>query len=475
MNQAIPNGQLRITEAAPELICAPQVNCEYFRKIGATITEEATFGTVTIQDEQFTLPVIILTDDQLLGAIAPKPFPREYECRVGDRLYPFFSPKEGTAKIAEPPIDVKSEPETDGQKVLGPLFLRFLEEVATNVLGGMNIVLHPRLPSAMHAPIKDKVDTVHIFLECVPTPPASECINPMTTFDIHVLTGEGYEACLLPSPRRGVILSDGTHDVVQIIGNNIYVLFDPLRLLGLGIHAASTVFFRTIALAINGLIKRGELKNDEEAPRATKEGLSALVLEFVTKRKTAAAEFLKTKQEKIKRLEETLRDEKRDLVRLARLYRALEESDFYRFGADRLIEDHARMLLHPLVASVVIIPESAIEVRTKMITILHEGKDYRIGTFAIRFGFNDPLLIWAEETFHPEGEPHPHLSAHNGTCFGNTDAAIEDALLEYRYADALDYIMLWLGSYTPELVIWHKIEEWPLEETKETHEMENTR
>jgi hypothetical protein len=403
--------------------------------------------------------------EQFFAIFAQKTIPRDYECRIGDRIYPFFSPREGTAKISDPPLDVRSETtsETNVQKVLGPVFLKFLEEVSTNVLGGMNIILHPYLPSAMHAPIKDKGDTLHVFLGCTPVS-KSRYINPATTFGIHVYTQDGYEACFLPSPRRSIILSDGTHDVVQIIGNNIYVLFDPFRLDSLGTETASVIFQKTIALAINGWVKKVELtKNEDEAPM-TVEGLEALATLFCVKQKNAAAEIVKARQKKIREAEELLREAKRDLAHIVRFYHCLEQGEFHRHGADRLILDHARILLHPLVERVIIIPEQGVEIQTKMIHVEHERRTYRIGRFFIRFGFDDPLLIWAEESCHPNGEPHPHLSAHNGPCLGNVGGAIDDAVVECRYADALDYIMMWLTSYTPELVIWHKIEEWPSEE-----------
>jgi len=474
MDSTLSSRELQPEEAAPECICAPQNTRLFLTMMGAAVVEPDAWGTVTLCGEKFTLPVTIYANSDLLSTVTPKPFPRDYECRIGDRIYPFFSINEGTAKIADPPIDLKAEliAETDGQKILGPLFLKFLEEVATNVLGGMNIILHTRLPSGMHAPINSKENTIHMFMGCVPTL-AGRYINPKTTFDIHVCTNEGYEACLLPSPLGGITLSDGTHDIVQIVGNNIYVLFDPFRLHSLGIHAASAVFYKTVALAMSGWMKRDELKKDGAVPAMTREDLVAFATLYVERREKATAELVRNKQERIHRLEEAIREEKRDLAHIVRFYRTLKESNFDRHGIDRMIADHERMLLCPLVESASIVPDSGIEVRTKMITIVHGDRNYLIGRFVVRFGFDDPLLIWAEESFHPNGEPHPHISAHNGPCFGNTATAIDDAVLEYRYADALEYIMLWLGSYTEELVIWHKIEEWPSEEIAEKPEVSN--
>ncbi len=450
-----------------EHVCAPVSDRAYLEQRGAIIVEESV-GTIELRGEQFTLPVLVFVPDHIFESIDPKPFPRNCECRIGDRVYPFFTQKAGTAKIADRPIEVASEmiPETSVEKVLGPIFLKLLEEVATNALGGMNIILHPRIPSCMHSPITDKADTIHIFLECTPVT-IKGYINPTTAFGIHVSIDGGYEPCLLPSPRRGITFSDGTHDVVQIIGNNVYVFFNPFKLHSLGIETASVIFQKTVALAIGGWLKRGELTKNEDDIPMTDESLKALAVGFVTKQKGLVTELVKIKQEKIRRIEGLLREEKRDLAHLVRFYRAIEQSDFDRHGIDRLIADHERMLAHPLVERVIIIPLEGVEIRTKMICIEHEGKNYRIGKFFIRFGFEDLLLIWAEEPCHHTGEPHPHLSAPNGPCFGNIGGAVDDALVECRYADALDYIMMWLGSYTPELVLWHKIEEWPLEEVRE--------
>ena len=64
---------------------------------------------------------------------------------------------------------------------------------------------------------------------------------------------------------------------------------------------------------------------------------------------------------------------------------------------------------------------------------------------------------------HPRGVPHPHISAWNGPCFGNLGETIDDAVAEYRHADAFEYILDWLADgYAPDLIVFEKIDEWPI-------------
>lgn len=459
-------------EGLVELVCAPLRARQYLKSIGVIIHKE-TYGQVALDGEAFVLPVAVFSHDELFKAVGQKPFVRVYECRVDDHVYPFFAPTAGGATIADPPLGISAAmmEQNDSQKTLIPLFLEFLEEVATNILGGMRIVLHPRIPSAVHAPIKDKEDVIHIFLECTPTTWKSYS-NPDMLCGIDVLGQVGLAPpCLTPSPRRGYVLSDGKTDVVQILNNNIYILFDPSTLLRLGVHSALTIFRKVISLAVtvtgwmsrDKLIAEHELENPADGSSSPEEDLLALAEAYIAQRRKGAARDISRLAEKITEQEDALRATRKEYAVVKRLYAMLEANNFAQHEPSRLIEDYPRIVAHPLVRSAKIVPEAGVEVRTKDIVILHDGQHYSIGNFTICFGLEDGPVIWAEESFHPTGEPHPHLSAHNGPCFGNIGEAIDDALLDCRYADALEYILLWLTSYSPELVVWHKIEEWPID------------
>ncbi len=459
----------------PELITAPSTTREYLTATGATVDVANQTGKVTLGGEEFAFPVCTFTHEQFFKETNLGPIPREVECRIGDRIYPFFAPQAGSAKMAEPPPDVKKDamPEKEGQEILAPLFLAFLKDVATNVFGGMHFVLHERLPSAFHSPITDRSDVLHVFFECTPTP-AIDYSHPKTAFGIKLETPEGYQACLTSFQGRGFTLSEGTHDVVQIVGNNIYILFDPFRLYGLGEQTALTIFRKTIALAVTGWLERGVLGiiTSESPAELSEEGIADLAMAFLVDRKKRSLELLIEHRTKVTDLEDRLREEKNSLAHVTRLFRALEDSGYHDHASERLLADHKQIVAHPLVSSATMIPETGFQVSTKTIFICHNGKRYRIGRFVIHFRIEGNPLIWAEESFHPTGEPHPHLSAHNGKCFGNVGETIDDAVIEHRYADAVDYILAWLESYTPDLIIWHKIDEWPLDEPNATNEME---
>ena len=459
----------------PEHFCAPFSTRELLAKAGATIIESEVVGEVILGGEKFALPVCIFTYDRLLAFIDKHSIPRDTECRIGDRIYPFFSPKNGSAEIAEPPPDVKIKKAKpgDGQEILSALFLDYLKEVATNVLGGMSIILHQRLPSAFHSPIKDREDVLHIFADCLPVP-RFESFNPETIFGVPVEIDGRLYSCLLPGTRRGIILSDGDHGVVQVIGNNIYILFDPFSLYGIGETAALLVFRKTITLAINGWRRGSELDGsvEDQTLDLNPENLEELACTFVAERKKHSLLHLQSQEQEVRALEDALREAKKVLAGTRRFWRVLDEGGFHRHGADHLMKDYARILEHPLVHSASVVPGKGFAVLTKTIVIRHEGKKYRIGTFTVHFELDGAALVWVEESCHPTGEPHPHISAHNGQCLGNIGATVDDALVEHEYADALNYILLWLESYTPDLVVWHKIEEWPLDEQNATNTME---
>lgn len=461
---------------APERICAPLTTRESLTKAGATIIEPEVAGEVVLDGEKFTLPVCIFTHEHLMALNEQKPFPRDTECRVENYMYPLFSPKTGSAQMAVPPPDVKIKKAKpgDGQEMLETLFLDYLNGVATNVLGGMSIILHERLPSAFHSPIKDREHVLHIFAECLPVP-RFETVSPATIFGVPAEIDGCLYPCLLPGIRRGIILSDGDHEVLQVIGNNIYLFFDPLSLYGLGETAAFLIFRRTVALAINGWIKGDQGSSDEEPPLGlNSENLDELACTFVAERKKHTIQHLQGQEQEVRALEDALREAKKILAGTKRFWRILDEGGFHRSGTDGMKKDYARILAHPLVHSASVVPGKGFAVLTKTIVIRHEGKAYRIGTFTVHFELEGAALIWAEESCHPTGEPHPHISAHNGQCLGNIGATVDDALVEHEYADALNYIILWLESYTPDLVAWHKIEEWPLDDANTTNTTEVT-
>ena len=142
----------------------------------------------------------------------------------------------------------------------------------------------------------------------------------------------------------------------------------------------------------------------------------------------------------------------------------LSANNFYgRTLTQRLTEDYARIIANPHIRGVRIVPSTAIDISTDVIEMMHDGVRYKIGTFVIRFLLDGEVVIWTDESYHPNSIPHPHISPWTGPCFGNVGTTIEDAVVEFRFADALEYILEWLtNGYAPELVIYNKLEEWPV-------------
>jgi hypothetical protein len=101
------------------------------------------------------------------------------------------------------------------------------------------------------------------------------------------------------------------------------------------------------------------------------------------------------------------------------------------------------------------------QLKTRMIVQEYGGNLYALGTFGARLDIDGLISVWCEETLHPHGAPHPHISKHGSVCFGNIDFELRDAMAEGRISDAVTLLIRWLTSGYDPRVADTKIEEWP--------------
>ncbi len=456
---------LEIGQNASTLYAIPASQRSLVEETGVVVYKEETIGRINVLGEEIQLPVVLVYDDMLSKFISgDKECPIGLtECRIENTCYPFIPLQNGCAEFG-----ILFTGQVKPSKWHVPVLAELMVELTTfsECVGGLRLQLHAPPPAHFHEAFNDQEGLLHIFIHTVPMTDFNQH-HPHEVFGMNVETAVGYYSFFKSVRGRGVVLSDGKHDIVQIIGNNIYVFFDPFELMEAGKETGFTIFRKTIALALNHLLK----KTDDTEGAEGEQGLSGIQAAV----DALAASQSKTMNEDIVAQLETIREKEAELLRLRQnlahtkeLRNLVMRDDFYgRTLRDHLTADYGRIATHQSVASIVVIPEYGFEVITKTIYITHNGHRRRIGAYALRFRLSGNIHIWTKETHHKDSVPHPHVSAWNGPCFGNVKSTIDDAIAEYRYADAVEYILEWLtNGYSPELVIHNHVEEWPLDEPK---------
>lgn len=418
---------------------------------------------VVIQGEKFVVPVILIGPNKERDEKMPR-LEGRVECRIGDTIYPFVVGEAARAEFALLSQAHQNEQKQSlSEKVLVPLFVQFLAQVG-GVHGDTVFYLHANTLTGFYEPIKNASNEIHVFMGMTPM---LQCYGdyPEQLFGINVEAGGYFHRLCAPSKNRGFSLSDGVKDVVQIVGNNIYLLFNPILLFPVGQEVTMVIFRKAIALAMNWFAKREGHEEITEIPLLP-QAMEQLAVEYFANYQTLFKTKIGEAQKEVTSLEEKLRFARRTLVHITMVHKTLFASGSLSQDVVALmVSDHTRILKHPLVESATLIPNIGFELRTKRISIEHTGVSYKIAeTFVCRFDLDGTISIWAEGSYHPKGISHPHISPAFGYCFGNIGDNIEKAVSEYRFGDAVEYVLIWLtDGYTPENVIHSKIEEWPIE------------
>lgn len=99
--------------------------------------------------------------------------------------------------------------------------------------------------------------------------------------------------------------------------------------------------------------------------------------------------------------------------------------------------------------------------------VIHEykGKHYDLGTFRIRFDPNGSVLITSTDITHPSKlQPHPHIARDGSVCLGNISTPVCEALVELRFADAIEMVLGWLREGYDQSSVFEPITTWPVVE-----------
>lgn len=438
--------------------------------LGTTQSSEDFTATILIGTEELILPVVLFTHPNAKQIEEELQTPESgLECRIGDTCFDFICIKPGTSAMAPPVPGTRTDEKLDRtQHLLQPVFVEYLRIVA-EVIGGIGITLHDPSPSGFYEPIRCDDNELHVHLYTLPSG-IPQMTHPETLFGLNVEVKGLVWPQLRPTPRRGVALSDGDHDVVQVVGNNIYILHNPYLMWELGDITLLKLFGKAVTLGLQWWLDGNETITPEIplSSETLRTECEAFLKRQVTAHEARIAKTLAT----IAKLQEDMLIHRRNLVIQQHTHRILYGATHNHQGMmDRLVADAEVIVAHPLVERAIITPDHGFEVKTKLITIVENGVTHKIGRFGICLGIDPSITIWCEESFHPKGVPHPHISPWAGHCFGNVGDPITEAIAEYRYADAVEYILRWLTEgYTPELVLYNKVEEWPTMTTAEIAE-----
>jgi hypothetical protein len=297
---------------------------------------------------------------------------------------------------------------------------------------------------------------VHVFTNC--GPPGEYTDRYVATAFGKTIRDDGLAAnCRGPTKGRGTVLRDGETEVVQMLGNNWYVLLTTMSTFHVG---SSEIFSKIVALAWNSY--RGALMSK---PRMEKAATRGEYVEIATKWVDA---IMAKQTDHVADLEKKIADLQQSLAFYYRVKREGEQAIEHFRSAPHLQEarrrvpkDFRRISAHPDVAKVAVV-EGGIHVLTRHFIVEHKDEKYSVGDFVIRLDELGGISVWGERTDHPDGVPHPHISKDGIACFGNATEAISKAMAYHRYGDAVELVLRWLRlGYTPELAA-NKIEEWPI-------------
>lgn len=410
----------------------------------------------------YRIPVVFFSTQAAMStkefeSIISQMFPRgitEAMARVGSRNVSLISCKPGKITIEAPKDASDAWPEAS----IALALRQELEDMS--VAGsGLNIHFHSE-DREQHPPLPDLINTVHIFPWASP-PGAIGNIYVSKVFGLFTDIERNALYTFQSTSGRGEVVGDGSHDLVQMVGNNWYLL-TPIATY-YNEFTGEEIASRILALAYNrwALVQCGgrPLRRPVSATRATFVDAAS---QWVDGTSPEIAKQLTKMDERICRLTKDLARVQRDRADLLRVQDAFKSKCHVADLLEGLPMQWRRIARHSRVEHVTLI-EDAIHVTTKPVVIEYQGKRYPIGPFTIRVGKSGILSIWNEERAHPAGIPHPHVSAYGYPCFGNATTAVYEAAAEHRYADVIAWVITWLFDGYQHDLATHKVTEWPYE------------
>ena len=124
--------------------------------------------------------------------------------------------------------------------------------------------------------------------------------------------------------------------------------------------------------------------------------------------------------------------------------------------------DWERLRANPLIKSFGL-QSGGLHIITESIVYSYDGKCYRLGSYIIRISGIGAVSVWAKESAHPRGIPHPHIGWSGDPCFGNISKALYRASTGGRTVDAVEFVLRWLTEGYDPLLAEESIHAWPEE------------
>lgn len=374
-----------------------------------------------------------------------------FEGRINNNLVDLGSVK--NPKLIEMSVTI---PEDSEHKNKWPLatkdYQKMLEDVAA-ITGGCKFVFHCD-GSSVRDPYPDKPDTYHIF-PCASPTGETNTRYVSRVFDIPVGDPELKYLCPKAVPGRGDVLMDGLNPdpVIQIIGNNIYLLFSCIESY---CYSSEVIFRMAIAKAWN-FIKHE--RKDKTTLLSSKDDFKSAIRVWLDRPIESLNEHLKEKQEKIDQFQKNLNTELGNLAFLLSIRETMSMPPSEKTKIDHDSE-YQKIISDPRLNRVLIVDDGIMAITNPMVAD-YEDKKYKLGIYGLRVNKFGALSIWCESSEHPKNMPHPHIQRGGAVCFGNATRAIEQAAAEFRIYDAFHSVLEWLEyGYAPEYA-QNKIQEWP--------------
>lgn len=391
--------------------------------------------------------------------VGATPFSDFMSARWGNRKVPYFCGVKGSVRVVEIGKDVDQQnpderaEDLDAYKAITPILENF-----SKLVGGININFYEESREHQPLPPPDQENLINIYPWSTPPGERGEHYRERI-FDLLIdkdckalLTWKGV-------PGRGELISDGKHDVAQMIGNNWYILFGVM--FALNQHTTLNILEKTLAAIWNRRrdLRKGARPNDT-AVSLNRRGFISSVTDWLSVQQNHAAEVLRSQERTIELRRRELAKLERECADLRIISEDLKNGKRIKKAIGSLSAEWRRIRSNPYITGVALVGKG-INLTTKPISISSNGKLYPIGRFVIRLAKSGSFFIWNLDRLHPGGVPHPHISKEGTPCLGNAGSAVTSAFAEYRYADGVEYLLKWLVDGYDEKLALHKATEWP--------------
>lgn len=294
---------------------------------------------------------------------------------------------------------------------------------------------------------------LHIFAMSSP-PGESDTDMAETIFGLPITREREMTLLHKPTPGRGIAFNDGFgKNVVQVLNGNAYFLVPTINCY----HGevSRLIMRKLIASVVDGIFLEKKIAN-KKSPKE----LGAQIREHAQAIAIAFDKEIALVRLRIERAQKEQITGERMLAEMQEGLAICASPEFVRRREKMIISAVRAIGKMPLVKSWYF-RDGGLHVESRRIIIEERGKRYDMGSFILRFGERGLVSVWNEHPTHPKGEPHPHISAENGACFGSATRAIAKASAEMRYADATGIILSWLRDGYAEETALIKIREWP--------------